>query len=169
MSCRTLIRSDVGVISCILHYSLKWSLASLIKWWLNYAPLSKVTLKSGGYLTLSVSNADACRFLKGSDTPVAFQCPQPWRYEGGPRSVLPSRTPAGRFRHSRLTRSASAKSLSAVRAWRHVKYSLAGRSLRRAHIIASLWQMVTHTMRKNKSLDGRANNQVGHGFSFLSH
>lgn len=38
MSCRTLIRSDVGVISCILHYSLKWSLASLIKWWLNYAP-----------------------------------------------------------------------------------------------------------------------------------
>lgn len=38
MSCRTLIRSDVEVISCILHYSLKWSLASLIKWWLNYAP-----------------------------------------------------------------------------------------------------------------------------------
>lgn len=29
--------------------------------------------------------------------------------------------------------------------------------------------MVTHTMRKNKSLDSRANNQVGHVFSFLLH
>lgn len=39
-------------------------------------PLSKVTLKSGGYLTLSVSNADACQFLKGSDTPATFQRPE---------------------------------------------------------------------------------------------